>query len=497
MKPYVAGSEKLIRSFRWQPPQVHLPPIAVNHTAVHKVLSRLTGEELARQLGQRRVVIEERRAGRREVTVGSRFSDPIPIAVILGEARIRFTSTSPGMRLTGGIGPPLAQTLLKPAEYMIWITGSGCPRQWSHEDPGGGGADHNPFTTVGEGEAEGVGAAYDRLDVCAVGLEAKVTIGQVDRLSQSRPCNPATTCPGTHVHPTIRSILRLVDVPLQDPCREAVKERLTDFCDAISIAVRQEKHCRSSHRYQAITCRHDPVAGWETICKHHRPVHHPVAIIVVQSFNRAICLGLRSLLGIIRGLDATHLAIEQARLVELLDVCLTFEVVAVELAHIESPLGIPTDARRFADQGLGGHQLHLQACGQAKALLGVRRRKRPGGICWPRNLCRGHDPRRHRRMITRRATAVAGAVDARSDDPPVRRAADPVDPRAAHLTGIKTGERALVWAGLWRYLPQGIDDRQQARGTCRCVSKERCIRLATFGCVEVAADNQATVGCLF
>src|SRR5204863_6449623 len=75
-----------------------------------------------------------------------------------------------------------------------------------------------------------------------------------------------------------------------------------------------------------------------------------------------------------------HDAVELAGLVQLLDVVLTFEVVAVQLANEELSALIPAHARRLANEWLARHQLQAKPVRQLECLFAVLRRERFRGV---------------------------------------------------------------------------------------------------------------------
>src|SRR6185437_3914268 len=117
-----------------------------------------------------------------------------------------------------------------------------------------------------------------------------------------------------------------------------------------------------------------------------RAIHAAAAIEGVQQPDRAIRLGLRGLLVPLVRLDPPHHAVELPGPVQLLDVVLPFQVVAVQLADEESPSLIPAHARPLADERLTRDQIDAKPLGDLEAPDTLLGRKRFGGIVRLREL---------------------------------------------------------------------------------------------------------------
>src|SRR5262249_26946960 len=146
-----------------------------------------------------------------------------------------------------------------------------------------------------------------------------------------------------------------VDAPLERPFREPLEQDLADLRLAVAVTVGEKQDLRLAGGDDSPPGRTDPVAGRHVIGPDVRPVHVPVAVRIAQSLDRAIRPGLSGPLGLLVGLNPPHDAVEFAGLVQLLDVVLTFEVVAVQFANEELPAFVPAHARWLADDRLAGH----------------------------------------------------------------------------------------------------------------------------------------------
>jgi hypothetical protein len=122
--------------------------------------------------------------------------------------------------------------------------------------------------------------------------------------------------------------------------------------------------------------RRDAVAGRQSVRPHDGFVHDSVAIGVAQEFHGAVGFGLGLLLGRLAGLDATHFQVELAGFVQLVDVVLPFDVVAVQFADKAAALVIPADAGWLVDERFAGEEADLIACGQLKLLRAFGWRER-------------------------------------------------------------------------------------------------------------------------
>ena len=178
VKPDVCRGEELalclLREARQRHPAVLASGLAADHAARDEVLRGLAGEQLAGEAGQRRVVVEERPAARRVVAARGRLGDAVAILVELRELGVLLPLGPPGVRLARGIGAAAAELILNTADRIVGIAGECSPWNRRREDAGDGRGDHDLLVAVGERDAEGVGAAEERLDRGAVGLEAKV-----------------------------------------------------------------------------------------------------------------------------------------------------------------------------------------------------------------------------------------------------------------------------------------------------------------------------------
>src|SRR5262249_22310873 len=151
----------------------------------------------------------------------------------------------------------------------------------------------------------------------------------------------------------------------------------------------EEEDLRLARGKDSALCRADPETGRQAIGPDLRAIHAAVAVDVAQSLDRAVCLSLRSPLVPLVRLNPPHHAVELPRPVQLLDVVLTFQVVAVELTDEELPPLIPAQARRLADERLARDQLDAKPLRDPEVPGTLVRGKRFGGIPRFRDLAAG------------------------------------------------------------------------------------------------------------
>ena len=78
--------------------------------------------------------------------------------------------------------------------------------------------------------------------------------------------------------------------------------------------------------------------------------------------------------------NAADLGVELAGLVELLDIVLAFEIVAVEFGDEQAAVGVPAQAGGLLDKGFGGKKLKVETLWEADLRGGLLRGKRGRGV---------------------------------------------------------------------------------------------------------------------
>ena len=299
------------------------------------------------------------------------------------------------MRLTRRVNPLVGRGgLFEGRRGDVRIAGQVPPSQRRDEDARLPRRDDEAVARLGEREAHRVRAADRRLDRRPVGLDAEIGVGELHRPIQVFSADRAAAGAAADVDPVIRPPLRAVDAALERPSRKALEQHLADLGLAVPVAVGEEEDLRLADGDDPAPRRADPEAGRQAIGPDLRAVHAAVAVDVVQSLDRAVRLGVRSLLVPLVRLDPPHHAVELPGPVQLLDVVLPFQVVAVQLADEESPTLIPAHARGLADERLARHQLDAKPRGYLESPGTLVRGERSGGIVRFRNLAA--DRARHR-----------------------------------------------------------------------------------------------------
>ena len=90
-------------------------------------------------------------------------------------------------------------------------------------------------------------------------------------------------------------------------------------------------------------------------------IHHAVAVGVDQPLDGAELFLLGAAHGVLVGGDAPDDTVELSGLVQLLDVELALDIVAVQFADEEVAVRVPADAGGLADERLGGDQFQPEA----------------------------------------------------------------------------------------------------------------------------------------
>jgi hypothetical protein len=114
--------------------------------------------------------------------------------------------------------------------------------------------------------------------------------------------------------------------------------------------------CGAAGDDDAAIRRRDAVTRRQSVRPHDGFVHDSVAIGVAQELHGAVGFGLGFLFGLLAGLDAAHFEVELAGFVQLVDVILAFDVVAVQFADKAAAFVIPADAGGLVDERFAGEE---------------------------------------------------------------------------------------------------------------------------------------------
>src|SRR5262249_9217579 len=158
---------------------------------------------------------------------------------------------------------------------------------------------------------------------------------------------------------------------LERPFRESLEQDLADLRLAIAVPVGEKQDLRFARRDDSSPSRTDPMTGGQTIGPDVGLVHASVPLRSAQTLDRAVRPGGSGLLGFFIGLNPPHDTVQLAGFVQLLDVVLTFEVVAVQLANEELSAFIPAHTGWLANDRFARHQLQAETVGQLDGLFAV------------------------------------------------------------------------------------------------------------------------------
>jgi hypothetical protein len=186
-----------------------------------------------------------------------------------------------------------------------------------------------------------VRAANDRLDHGPVRLDPEIGVGKLHRLFQVFSTNRATPGAAPDIDPVIRPPLGTIEAALERPFGESLEQHLANLRPAIAVAVGEEQDLGLTRGDDSSPCRTDPETGRQPIGPDLRAIDATVAVGVAQLLDGAVRLGLRRLLVPLVRLDPAHHPVELPALVQLLDVILPLQVVAVQFGDEELPAFIP------------------------------------------------------------------------------------------------------------------------------------------------------------
>ncbi len=229
-------------------------------------------------------------------------------------------------------------------------------------------------------------APGQRLDRRPVGANAKIGPRQLNGRRQIRSPDLTAAVAAAKIDPPVRARLRAIHAPFQRAGFEAREEGLAKIHATIAVSIGQINDVRRTGHDQAPPRRTKPVAGRQVIGPNLSSIQTAVAIGVEQELDAAVRAGQRGLLRLVVRLHAPHDTIQFARLVKGFDVELAFQVVAVQFANKESPLFVPTNARRLPNQRLGSKQLQPKTCRELNLSGAGLRSKRRRRIVGLRNL---------------------------------------------------------------------------------------------------------------
>ena len=333
---------------------------------------------LRRELGR---PVDRLPAGRREVTVGRGLGRPVK----LDPGRVLAAGGAPRVWLARGIHPGRVAVAGNVDHHVrggvVRVAGQVAVVQRRHQQGVLLVGAQKAIPPVGHGLAEPAGAAGAGLQRTAVGLEAEADRADVHFPRQARPADrPAASGPRDAVDPVVHGPAGVVDPRPQLAHPEAGEERLAHLRHPVAVAVGQEDNVRGAQHDHAVPRRYDAVAGRQAVGPNRRPVHAPVAVGVLQELHGAVLLLLRLLNGLGVGGDAAHGLVEHAGLVQLQDVEVALQVVAVDLADEDPPPGVEGHGRRVGHQRLGGHQLDAEPGRQGKPFKALLRLQRPRGV---------------------------------------------------------------------------------------------------------------------
>ena len=315
VKPDVTGREEFRLLLPGGAANVEHYAIAMDHGTVHEVLCRGTGKHLPLQAGECAVGVDERRAGRGEITVRDRLRRAVAVAVIFAEAGIVGTLGAPRVRLAGGEGGVVVGGVAARGSHGdVGVARQVTPRQRRDLYGRCAGGNHEPVAVVVEGEPVRAGVAADRFDRGAVRLDAKTGHRQVHRSGEIGAGDPPALA-AVDVNPVVRPPLRLIDPALDHADLEAGEQCLPHLGLAVAVPVREKNDVRRTHRDDPVARRADAEAGWDAVHPGFDAIHHAVAIVIDQFLDCANLLGLSTVHRILVGGDPADDAVEFTGLV--------------------------------------------------------------------------------------------------------------------------------------------------------------------------------------
>ena len=373
--PLIRRRRKLRHLLSRRAPQLQPRPVALDERAMDHIPRRLAREELPVQPRQRVVLIHQRPAHRGEPPIRLALRRAVAALVVLEIGGVIRSLLPPRMRLGNGIRAPVAHRHLQVRRRRVRIAREvmrgqrrdGKARRRRHREP---------VAALRHRKAERVRRARHRLDGAPIRANAEIRARQRHRLRELRPRDGPAIPAAPEVDPPIRAPLRRIDAALQLTRAEAGEQNLPHVRLARARAVLEKNNVRRARDDDPTARRHKPIHRRQSLRPHHRLVHAPVAVRIRQQLHHAERARLRRLLELRVRLYAAHLRVELAGLVQLLDVELPREIVAVQLAHKHPPMLIPAHARRRRDERLTRDDLHAKPLRQPERRRAFLRRAR-------------------------------------------------------------------------------------------------------------------------
>jgi len=354
------GRGKELRGFVGRgPPRAVGHAVRVEHTAMDQVLGIVDAEMIAVKLGRKRVgSIDGLPAGCRKEPVGGRFGRTVEFH----PRRVLTSRQTPWIRLAGrkdsGRMPVGGDIQHQMGRRIVRVAGQVVISQRRNQQGVLLVADQEAVAPIVERQPESAGTAADRLQRAAVRLETKASGGNLDFRRQVRAADRAAAVDAVgRINPIVHAPSRIVDPRPHVIQPKAGEQRLLHFGSSVAVAVRQEQNVRRAQSDDPLSSRHDAIARRQAVCPHVAAVHPAIAVGVLQQFDRSILLLLCAAdrLGI--GRNAPHGRIQNARLVQLPNVQITFEVITVDLGHENPPAGVKGHRHRIRDMRFGRDQL--------------------------------------------------------------------------------------------------------------------------------------------
>ena len=231
-----------------------------------------------------------------------------------------------------------------------------------------------------EGHAESFRAATHGLDGAAIGADAEIRRAECHGFRQMRSGDVAAVPSASEVEPVVHAPGRRIDAALQIAGAKTGEEFFPHIRFVIPITVFEKNNVRRAGDDDAAVSGRDAITWRQPVSPDHGLVHHAIAIRVTQQFHRAVSLGLGLFPGLLTGLNAPHLHVQFAGLVQFIEIVLPLDIVTVQLAHKQPAALVPAHAGRLGDQRLTGEKFDLHSCGNLEGFRAFGGRQRPGGI---------------------------------------------------------------------------------------------------------------------
>ncbi len=178
------------------------------------------------------------------------------------------------------------------------------------------------------------------------------------------------------VDPIVEAPARIVDAGPHLPDAKSAEQRFARFDNPVVVRVAQINNLRRAKHNGPIASRDNSITGRQAIGEHGRMIDAAVSIGVFQSLDRAVLILFGLLNRVIRGGHTAHLTIEFARLVQLLDIQVSLQVVTVDFTDENASARVEGHGNRVGQMRLTGHDLDTKAVLHAKQLLALLDRQR-------------------------------------------------------------------------------------------------------------------------